>query len=253
MNFRKTVSVSIATMAVLAAGLVACSSDQESPTDAASKTASPIVQQAGVMRFRSEAIGNVTRVALLDEAGNGIGTLELTTDAPHRVRAKQSVRGRSFEASWSDDGLTFTPDGKRPVTVDARGARGEEAERALLDATNDLSIALGVARDVGAFSLVTNDTAPTVRPLILGTGEDDRDRFTGNNWAWGTGSSSWTSAYGASQNSAYSGCAAVYPGGGCATFQGATMSTSCSTGSYYTSCTTTVTVGACAGTGTCPH
>ena len=253
MHFRTSMTLSVATMAVVAAGIAACSSDSEEVADSISTAASPIVQHAGVMRLRAEVEGNVTRVALLDEGGNGIGTLELTTEAPHRVHARQNVRGHAFEASWSDDGLTFTREGRSPLTVRAGESRSDADDRALLESTSELSIALGVAHDVGAFSLVTEDTSATVRPLSFGTGADDRDKFTGTDWEWGTSSSSWNTAYGASQNAAYNGCSALNSGGGCATFQGATMTTSCGSYGYYTSCSTTITVGACAGAGNCPH
>ena len=253
MKIRKSVCISVAALATIASSVVACAAGSDEPQEAASSSAaSAIVQQAGVKRFRAQVTGNVVQVALLDEAGNGVGSLELTTEAPHRVHAKQTVFGRVLEASWSDDGLTFTRAGKAALTVHAGETRSADADQVLLDATDDLNVALGLARDVGAFSLVARESGGAVKTLTLGTGEDDRDRFTGTNWSWGTGSSSWTTAYNASQNTAYSGCAAVHSSG-CATYQGATMSTSCSTGSYYTSCSTTVTVGACASTGTCPR
>jgi hypothetical protein len=254
MNRRLSICLPIASVAIIALTATACSQGPDGSGEGpSSSAASPIVQQTAVKRFRSQVSGNVTRVELLDEAGDGIGTLELTTEALPRVRAKQTVLGRTFEASWTDVDLIFTPEGKGSITVRAGEPRTVDEERALEEATDDLNIALGLARDVGVFSLLESEPAmPSRKPLSLGTGEEEKDKFEGSYWVWGTSQSAAQSAYNGSQNTAYTSCTGVYPSGGCATYQGATMTTSCSTGTLTTSCNTTITVAPCAGSGTCP-
>lgn len=207
--------------------------------DAVSKAASPIVQAGGVARLRSATTGDVTRVELLDEAGRPIGTLELVTVAAQHVRGKQLLAGHSLDVTWTDTEVTFARDGASPITLSAGAVGGPELEATLRDATAALNVATGVARDVGVFSPLQGEPNQiTTTPLFLGTGTGN-DSFTGYAWAWGTSNSSVQQAYYGSQNSAYNACQAV--SSSCATWQGATMTTSCSSGSFTVSCSTTIT------------
>jgi hypothetical protein len=254
-----SVGLLLAGAGALAVSAVACSDERPSEeSEVASVAAPPGVQSAGVMRLRSNANGPVTHVDLLDEGGARLGTLELTTEGEHRVRAALTLGERSVDMRWTEAELTLSRDGQGPFTFRAGAANGESAEAALRDATDELKVAMGVAHHLGAFAPIPGGApaAQAPRLLFLSTADDD-DRFEGTQWYWGTSQSAWQNAYNGSQNAAYNGCSAIYPSGGCATYQGATMNTSCSTGTTYgapyTSCTTTITPGSCTSTGNCPR
>ncbi len=250
-----TAGLFLVSAGALASALAACADAPPSDEiEATSSAASPIVQSAGVMRIRASADGAVTHVDLLDEGGGRVGALELTTEGAHRMRAALTLGGRAVDMRWTESELTLSRAGEGPLTVPIGEPLGAGADAALLAATGELNVVMGVARDLGAFSLIPSDSsgAPAARPLFLGTG-GNTNTFEGNDWAWGTGSSSWLQAYAGSQNAAYNGCVAVHPGGGCSTHQGATMNTSCSNGTLSVSCTTTLTPGSCSSTGNCPR
>ncbi|HEU4537830.1 MAG TPA: glycosyltransferase, partial [Polyangiaceae bacterium] len=250
----------LASAGALASLAAACSDERpgEASEAAASSAAPPSVQGAGVMRLRSEVNGPVTRVELLDEGGGRVGTLELTTEGERHMGAALTLGERSTNLRWTERELTLSRGGADPFTFRAGEANGDDAQAALRDATDELKVVMGVAHHLGAFAPVPGGASAGKAPrlLFLGTADDD-DRFEGNNWQWGTSQYSWQTAYNGSQNTAYTGCTSVYPSGGCATYQGAQMNTSCSTGTYYgasyTSCTTTIVPGSCAGTGNCPQ
>lgn len=254
-----SVGLFLASAGALASLSAACSDERSvEGGEAASVVAPPGVQSAGVMRLRSSVNGAVTHVDLLDEGGGRVGNLELRAEGERRMQAALTLGERSVTLRWTEAELSLSREGQGPVTVRVGGANGESAEAALRDANDELKVAMGVAHHLGAFAPIPGGAPASQAPrlLFLGTADDD-DRFEGTQWYWGTSQSAWQNAYNGSQNTAYNGCSAVYPSGGCATYQGAQMNTSCSTGtSYgmsYTSCSTTITPGSCAGSGNCPQ
>lgn len=241
MKLRTSLAISGCVAFLVAVGIAGCS---QGPEDVdASVAASPIVQSAGVQRIKYRAADNVTTVDLLDAEGQQIGTLTLEATAEQQVHARQTLHGRTLDATWNAKELSFTEGSGEPVVLRAGEEPPDELQQTLQDASDALTVATYLAAQVDVYSPVVTDPG-MLQPQDYGWGTGCRGHwnYSGTSSTWSSTSQSLLQCQQSSAQAAYSTCVQI---NGSLCHGTNTTSTTTVTSGYFTgyTCTTTISVG----------